>query len=93
MALRASSSNETDENSNSSVPCLHYFWQEADKTPSYEREQWVQLFEVAVLARHPISVSELFREEDQNDIRSAAIMGNLELESAKKIDGPSLHHY
>ena len=84
MALRASSSNETDENSNSPVPCLHYFWQEADKTPSYEWEQWVQLFEVAVLARHSISVSELIREEDQNNPRNAALMGNLELEPAKR---------
>ena len=84
MALRASSLNETDENSNSPVPGLHHFWQEADKTPSYEREQWVQLFEVAVLARHSISVSELIREEDQNNPRSAALMGNLELQPAKR---------
>ena len=75
MALRANSSNETDENSNSPVPGFHYFRLEADKTTSYEWEQWVQLFEVAVLARHSISVSELVREEDQNNPRSAALMG------------------
>ena len=84
MALRDSSSNETDENSTTPVSGLHYFWQEADKTPSYEWEQWVQLFEVAVLARHSISVSELIREEDQHNPRSAALMGNLELEPAKR---------
>ena len=84
MALRASSSNENDDNSNSPVPGLHYFWQEADKTPSYEWEQWIQLFEVAVLARHSISVSELTREEDQNNPRNAALMGNLEIEPAKR---------
>ena len=84
MALRASSSNETDENSNSPVPGLHYFWQEANKTSSYEWEQWVQLFEVAVLARHSISASELIREEDQNNPRSAALMRNLELQPAKR---------
>ena len=67
MALRDCSSNETHENSTSPVSGLHYFWQEADKTPCYEWEQWVQLFEVAVLARHSISVSELIREEDQHN--------------------------
>ena len=84
MALQASSSNETDENSNSHVPGLHYFRQEADKTPSYEWEQWGQIFEVAVLARHSIFVSELVRDEDQNNPRSAALMENLELEPAKR---------
>ena len=48
MALRATD----DEASNSPVPGLNYFWQEAEKEPSYEWEQWQQLFKVAVLARH-----------------------------------------
>ena len=71
MALRANS--ENDDNSYSRVPGLKYFWQEANKSPSYEWEQWVQLFEVAVLARHSISVSEITREEDQNNPRNAAL--------------------
>ena len=44
----------------------------------------MQLFEVAVLARHSISVSELVREQGPNNPRSAALMGNLELEPAKR---------
>ena len=54
MALRA---NDSDDNSNSLVPGLHYFWQGAEKTPPYEWKQRIQLFEVAVLARHSISIS------------------------------------
>ena len=44
----------------------------------------MQLFEVAVLARYSISVSEIIREDDQNNRRKAALMGNLELEPAKR---------
>ena len=49
------------ENDSSSrpVPGLQYFWQDEEKPPTYEWKQWIQLFEVAALARHSISVSEL----------------------------------
>ena len=81
MALRASE----EDYSNSPVPGLQYFWQEAEKPPTYEWEQWIQLFEVAVLARHSISVTELSREVTQDKPRVAAMMGNLlEEESAKR---------
>ena len=80
MALRSSD----EDSSNSPVPGLNYFWQEAEKSPTYEWEQWIQLFEVAVLARHSISVSELTREVTQDNPRIAAMMGNLEEEPAKR---------
>ena len=67
MALRSSD----EDSSNSPVPGLNYFWQEAEKSPTYEWEQWIQLFEVAVLARHSISVSELTREVTQDNPRIA----------------------
>ena len=80
MALRSSD----EDSSNSPVPGLNYFWQEAEKSPTYEWEQWIQLFEVAVLARHSISVSELTREVTQDSPRRAAMMGNLEEEPAER---------
>ena len=79
MALRAE-----DDNSNSPLPGLNYFWQDAEKPPSYDWEQWVQLFEVAVLARHSISMTELLREVDEQNPRIAAMMGNLEEVPAKR---------
>ena len=79
MALRAE-----DENSNSPLPGLNYFWQDAEKPPGYEWEQWIQLFVVATLARHSISVSEVLREADQQNPRAAALMGNLEEIPAKR---------
>ena len=80
MALRASE----EDCSNSPVPGLQYFSLEAKKSPTYEWEQWIQLFEVAVLARHSISVTELTGEVTQDNPRVAAMMENLEEEPAKR---------
>ena len=79
MALRAD-----EENSNSPLPGVTYFWQEADKSPSNDWEQWMQLFEVAVLARHSISITELLRNADQQNPRQATLMGNLEETPGKR---------
>ena len=79
MALRAE-----EDNSNSPLPGLSYFWQEAEKPPGYDWEQWVQLFEVAVLARHSIAMTELLRVADQQNPRNAAMMGNLDEIPAKR---------
>ena len=80
MAVRAD-----EDSSNSPLPGVTYFWQDADKPPSYEWEQWRQLFEVPVLARHSISITELLRDVDQQNPRQAALMGNLEEMQAKKV--------
>ena len=79
MALRADK-----ENTNSPLPGLNYFWQDAEKPPGYDWEQWIQLFEVATLARHSISVSEVLRRADQQNPRATALMGNLEEIPAKR---------
>ena len=79
MALRAD-----EEISNSPLPGVTYFWQEADKSPSNDWEQWMQLFEVAVLARHSISITKLLRNADQQNPRQATLMGNMEETHAKR---------
>ena len=80
MALR---SNE-DDNSNYPLPGLNYFWREADKTPSYDWELWLQLFKVVVIARHSISITELTREADEQNPRVSALMGNLDKTAAAR---------
>ena len=80
MALRSTD----DEPSNSPVLGLNYFWQEAEKEPSYDWEQWQQLFEVAVLTRHSISVTEITRTADEQNPRVPALMGNLEENAAAR---------
>ena len=54
------------------------------KPPGYDWDQWTQLFQVAALARHSISMSELVRETDAQNPRVAALMGNLEEVPAKR---------
>ena len=80
MALRSTE----DDTSNSPVPGLYYFWQEAEAEPSYEWEQWQQVFEVAVLARHSISVSEISWNVDKQNPRVPALIGNLEENAAAR---------
>ena len=60
-------SHNDEDISNSPVAVLTYFWQQAGKPPTYDWEQWIQLFEVAILARHSISIYELIREEVANN--------------------------
>ena len=80
MALRSEK-----DSSNSPLPGVTYFWQDADKPPNYDWDQWVQFFEVAVLARHPISRTELLQTVGKQHLREAALMGNLEETPAKRI--------
>ena len=73
-----------EDNSNSPLPGVTYFWQDANTPPSYDWEQWRQLYEDAVLTRHSISITELLRDVDQQNPRQAALMGNLEEMHAKR---------
>ena len=80
MALRASE----DNSSNSPVTGVHYFRQDPEKKPTNQWEQWIQLLEVAVQARHSISVPDITSEADQQTPRVRSMMGNLEEEPAKR---------
>ena len=73
-----------DKNSKLQLPGLNYSWQEAGKLPKYEWEQWVHLYEVAVLARHTNSIRTLIRKVDQQRPRVPAQTGTLEEETAEK---------
>ena len=83
MALRA---NEHEDNSsrNAPIPGLSYFWQETEKQPEGDWAQWIELFQLAVLARHSISVEEITREEEQNNPRNAALMGGMTRDMAQR---------
>ena len=73
-----------EDSSNSPLPGVTYFWQDADKPPSYFWEQWARLFEVAVLAKHSNSMTELLRNVDEQHPKEAGLMGNLEETLAKR---------
>ena len=82
MALRV---NDTDD-APSSLPGLSYFWQDAEKTPTTERANWARLFEMAVLARHSLSISEVLKNPTEQDPSIPALLGNLTVATvAKKV--------
>ena len=76
MALRA---NDTDDVPSSPLPGLSYFWQDAEKTPTSEWANWPQLFEMAVLARHSISISEVLKNPTENDLQFQHYLETLRL--------------
>ena len=51
MGLRTSEQDDSQSKS-SPIPGLPYFWQEAEKQPESDWTQKIELFELAVLARH-----------------------------------------
>ena len=81
MALRAD-----EDNPDSPLLGLSCFWQVAEKSPSFEWEQWMQLFEVAVLARQFISITELLQ-----DPREPSLMDNFEKKLTKRKVGCLLY--
>ena len=68
----------------SPLPGLSYFWQDADKSPTTEWNSWVELFEMAVLARHSSSTSEVLKTPTEQDPTFPALLGNLTVDTATK---------
>ena len=81
MALRV---NDTDDAPSSPFPSLSYFWQEAKKKPTSEWANWAQLFKMAVIARHSISISEVLMNPTKQDSSIPALLGNLTVPTAAK---------
>ena len=43
---------------------LSYYWQNAAEKPTTDWKKWVELFEVALMAKFSIAVEEIVREEE-----------------------------
>ena len=89
MALRASNSPNTSTSSQKdAIPSLllglPLFWPHANKPPAMEWERWKDLFAVAVMAKHSISIDELTRTVDEGHPRVKALIGNMPEEAAEK---------
>ena len=71
MALRA-----TDHNENILPPLLEVqcFWQEPEKSPTTECKQWVELYEIAMLAQNSISISEIIRIATEQEPHITALL-------------------
>ena len=81
MALRV---NDTADAPSSPLPGLSYFWHDAEKAPTTEWANWAHLFEMAVLARHSISISEVLKNPTEQDPSILALLGNLTVATAAK---------
>ena len=60
------------------------FWYDANFSPTLEWDKLVNLFQVAVMAKYSISLTELTRNASQQNPRVRALMGDLEEEPANK---------
>ena len=87
MALRAQnelSSSTIQSSSLSHLVGLPVFWHDANSNPTMEWDRWVDLFQVAVMVKYSISLTELTREATQQNPRVRALMGDFEEELANK---------
>ena len=65
----------------SSIAGLPIYWQEATKPPELEWEKWMELFEVALMAKSIIPVAELTKTTVDKD---KSLMGDMEEATAMK---------
>ena len=57
MALRQNEQDDEHDSSTAHFPGVSYFWQEADKPPSAEWNNWIELLELAVMQRWEFDIS------------------------------------
>ena len=50
-----------------SIAGLPIYWQEATKTPEMEWEKWIDLFEIALMAKSNFSIAELTKTTGTKD--------------------------
>ena len=84
MALRAESSSSSNSSSSSHLVGIPVFWQEAAANPTMEWDKWLDLFQVAMMAKYSIYITELTREANQQNPRVRTLMGDLEEDPANK---------
>ena len=81
MPLRAT---ENDHNTLSPLSGIQYFCQDPEKTSTAEWEQWPELFELAMLAKNSISMSEIIRVPTDQEPQNPASLGNFAHSTATK---------
>ena len=82
MALRAE--NSAHPSSSSHLVGLPVFWSDAAANPSMDWDKWFDLFQVAIMAKYSISITELTRNADQQHPRVRALLGDLDEDPANK---------
>ena len=83
MALRAENSSESSSSS-SHLAGLPVFWSDATTNPTMDWDKWFDLFQVAMMAKYSISISELTRQTTQQTPRVRTLLGDLDEDPANK---------
>ena len=84
MALRAERSAPSSSTSSSHLVGLPVFWSDAAANPQMDWDKWLDLFQVALMAKYSISVTELTREANQQNPRVRVLLGDLDEDPANK---------
>ena len=63
---------------------LPVFWQEAAANTAREWDKWLDLFQVTMMAKYSISITELTREITQQTSRVTTLMGDIDEDPANK---------
>ena len=83
-ALRATEKSSMQTSSLSHLVGLPVVWQDADENPTMEWDKWVDLFQVAAMAKYSISITELSRQVTEQNPRVRALTGDLDENPANK---------
>ena len=63
---------------------LPVYWHEANSTPTMDWDKWLDLFQVPVMAKFSISITELTRDVDQQNPSVRAFLGDKDEDLANK---------
>ena len=81
MALRAENSSNS---SSSHLVGLPVFWNDPSINPTMDWDKWIDLFQVAMMAKYSISITELTRAVTEQTPRVRPLMGDLDEDPANK---------
>ena len=90
MALRAESNNSYSSSLTLSTTAMSHlvglpvYWHEATSSPTMDFDKWLDLFQVAVMAKFSISITELFREVNEQNPRVHPLLGDMDEDAANK---------
>ena len=71
---------------------LPVYWHEANSTPTMDWDKWLESFQVAVMAKFSISITELTREVNEQNPRARASLGDMDEDLANKKVVSVLYH-
>ena len=83
MALRDENSAHASSSASQLVG-LPVFWSDAVANPPMDWDKWFDFFQVAIMTKYSISITELTRNVDQQNPRVRALLGDLDEDPANK---------